>query len=258
MIGAITGDIVGSIYEGRNIKTKEFSFFGGGCRFTDDTVCTVAVADCLIHDSDFADYLRQYVRRHPYRGYGGMFQEWASTDIGPYNSWGNGSAMRVSPVAHVARNEATLLEMAELSSAVTHNHPDAVAGAQAVALTMWMAMAGTDAHVIRREVADRFNYDLSRSVDEIRPDYSFDVSCAGTVPEAITCALEATDYEDAVRNAISIGGDSDTIACITGGIAEVMFGVPGEIADQTRSYLTDDLIDALDRFDQFKASGAVR
>ena len=188
MIGAITGDIVGSIYEGRNIKTKEFSFFGGGCRFTDDTVCTVAVADCLIHDSDFADYLRQYVRRHPYRGYGGMFQEWASTDIGPYNSWGNGSAMRVSPVAHVARNQATLLEMAERSSAVTHNHPDAVAGAQAVALTMWMAMAGTDAHVIRREVADRFNYDLSRSVDEIRPDYSFDVSCAGTVPEAITCA----------------------------------------------------------------------
>lgn len=258
MIGAITGDIVGSIYEGRNIKTKEFSFFGGGCRFTDDTVCTVAVADCLINDSDFADYLRQYVRRHPYRGYGGMFQEWASTDIGPYNSWGNGSAMRVSPVAHVARNEATLLEMAELSSAVTHNHPDAVAGAQAVALTMWMVVAGTDADIIRREVADRFNYDLSRSVDEIRPDYSFDVSCAGTVPEAITCALEATDFEDAVRNAISIGGDSDTIACITGGIAEVMFGVPGEIADQTRSYLTDDLIDALDRFDQFKASGAVR
>ncbi len=187
-----------------------------------------------------------------------MFQEWASTDMGPYNSWGNGSAMRVSPVAHVVRDEAALLEMAERSSAVSHNHPDAVAGAQAVALTMWMVVAGTDADIIRREVADRFNYDLSRSVDEIRPDYSFDVSCAGTVPEAITCALEATDYKDAVRNAISIGGDSDTIACITGGIAEVMFGVPHEIADQTRSYLTDDLIDALDRFDQFKVSRSVR
>ncbi len=258
MIGAITGDIVGSIYEGRNIKTKEFPFFGDGCRFTDDTVCTVAVADCLNNEGDFADYLRRYVRRHPHRGYGGMFRQWASSETGPYNSWGNGSAMRVSPVAHVARSEAELLEMAKRSSAVTHNHPDAIAGAQAVALSMWMAIAGTDADVIRREVADRFNYDLNQSVDEIRPDYSFDVSCAGTVPEAITCALEATDYEDAVRNAISIGGDSDTIACITGGIAEVMFGMPNEIADRATNYLTDDLIDALDRFDLLKVSRAAQ
>ena len=162
--------------------------------------------------------------------------------------------MRVSPVAHVARDEAELLELAERSAAVTHNHPNAIAGAQGVALTMWMAMAGTGAAIIRREIADRFDYDLSRSVDEIRPDYSFDVSCAGTVPQAITCALEATDYEDAIRNAISIGGDSDTIACITGGIAEVMFGVPGEIAGQARTYLADDLIDALDRFDRFKVA----
>ncbi len=219
MIRAITGDIVGSIYEGRSIKSKEFTFFGEGCRFTDDTICTVAVADCLMNDGDFADYLRQYVRKHPYRGYGGMFRQWAYSDIGPYNSWGNGSAMRVSPVAHIARSEAYLLEMAKRSPAVTHNHPDAIAGAQAVALSMWMARAGTDAGVIWREVADRFKYDLNRSVDEIRPNYSFDVSCAGTVPEAITCALEASDYEDAVRNAISIGGDSDTIAYITGGIA---------------------------------------
>ncbi len=254
MIGAITGDIVGSIYEVRNIKTKEFPFFGDGCQFTDDTVCTIAVADCLINDGDFADFLRQYVRRHPYRGYGGLFREWAGSNMGPYNSWGNGSAMRVSPVAHVARDEAELLELAERSAAVTHNHPNAIAGAQGVALTMWMAMAGTGAAIIRREIADRFDYDLSRSVDEIRPDYSFDVSCAGTVPQAITCALEAMDYEDAIRNAISIGGDSDTIACITGGIAEVMFGVPGEIADQARSYLADDLIDALDRFDRFKVA----
>ncbi len=254
MIGAITGDIAGSIYEGRNIKTKEFPFFGDGCQFTDDTVCTIAVADCLINDGDFADFLRQYVRRHPYRGYGGLFREWAGSNMGPYNSWGNGSAMRVSPVAHVARDEAELLELAERSAAVTHNHPNAIAGAQGVALTMWMAMAGTGAAIIRREIADRFDYDLSRSVDEIRPDYSFDVSCAGTVPQAITCALEATDYEDAIRNAISIGGDSDTIACITGGIAEVMFGVPGEIADQARTYLADDLIDALDRFDRFKVA----
>ena len=248
MLGAITGDIVGSIYEHRNIKTKEFPFFGRRCAFTDDTVCTVAVADCLMADGDFADYLRRYVQRHPDRGYGGMFRRWALSDSGPYDSWGNGSAMRVSPVAHVARDERELLDLAERSSSVTHNHPSAVAGARAVALTMWMARTGADATTIRREVAERFEYDLSQTVDEIRPHYGFDVSCAGTVPQAITCALEGTDYEDAVRNAISIGGDSDTIGCITGGIAEVMFGVPKEIGDRSRGYLSDDLVDVLDRF----------
>ncbi len=250
MIGAITGDIVGSIYEHRNIKTKEFLFFGPSCTFTDDTVCTVAVADCLMADGDFTDYLRRYVQKHPNRGYGGMFHRWALSEGGPYNSWGNGSAMRVSPVAHAARDERELLDLAERSSSVTHNHPNAVAGAQAVALTMWMARTGADAMTIRREVANRFEYDLSQTVDEIRPHYRFDVSCAGTVPQAITCALEGTDYEDAVRNAISIGGDSDTIGCITGGIAEVLFGVPKEIGDRSRGYLSDDLVDVLDRFDE--------
>ena len=160
--------------------------------------------------------------------------------------------MRVSPVAHIARDESELLVLAERASAVTHNHPCAIVGAQAVALAIWMAMKGETPDEIRDEVAERFQYDLSRSVDDIRPYYSFDVSCAGTVPEAITCAVEARDYEDAIRNAISIGGDSDTIACITGGIAEVMFGVPDEIAARAQSYLTDDLIDALDRFDRAK------
>ena len=250
MIGAITGDIVGSIYERRNIKTKEFPFFGDGCQFTDDTVCTIAVADCLIHDGDYAEYLRWYVNQHPYRGYGGMFQEWAFSDMGPYNSWGNGSAMRISSVAHIARDERELLTWAEQASEVTHNHPDAIAGAQAVALVMWMSMNDETPGVIREEIAGRFHYDLSRTVDDIRPDYSFDVSCAGTVPEAITCALEAADYEDAIRNAISIGGDSDTIACIVGGIAEVMYGVPPKIAEHARSYLTEDLMAALNQFDR--------
>lgn len=248
MLGAITGDIVGSIYEHRPIKTKKFPFFGDGCTFTDDSVCTIAVADCLMHTGDFAEYLRRYVRRYPSRGYGGMFLEWALTEKGPYDSWGNGSAMRVSPVAYVARDEQELLDLAERSSSVTHNHPDAVAGAQAAVLTMWMAKAGADAYTIRREIADRFEYDLSQSVDEIRPWYSFDVSSAGTVPQAITCALEGTDYEDAVRNAISIGGDADTLACITGGIAEVMFGLPDEIAKTARTNLSDDLTEVVDRF----------
>jgi ADP-ribosylglycohydrolase len=254
MIGAITGDIVGSIYEGADFKSKVFPFFGRGCRFTDDTVCTVAVADCLMSDGDFAGYFRKYVRRHPNREYGGMFRQWAFSDMGPYNSWGNGSAMRVSPVAHVARDEAELMVLAERSSAVTHNHPSAIAGAQAVALTMWMAVAGTEPDTIRCEIADRFGYALSRTVDEIRPDYGFDVSCAGTVPQAITCALEATTFEDAIRNAISIGGDADTLACITGGIAEAMFGLPSEISDTAPGYLTEDLIEIVDRLSEFVLS----
>lgn len=254
MIGAITGDIVGSIYEGAAFKSRDFLLFGKGCRFTDDTVCTVAVADCLMHDGDFASYLRAYVRRHPHRGYGGMFRQWAFSDTGPYNSWGNGSAMRVSPVAHVARDEAELMELAESSSAVTHNHPSAIAGAQAVALTMWMARAGTEPNSIRHEIGRRFGYDLTRTVDEIRPDYEFDVSSVGTVPQAITCALEATSFEGAIRNAISIGGDADTLACIAGGIAEAMFGVPSGISNAARGYLTEDFIDVVDRFSEL-ASG---
>jgi ADP-ribosylglycohydrolase len=178
-----------------------------------------------------------------------MFREWAGSNMGPYNSWGNGSAMRVSPVAHVARDEPeALADPAKQASVVTHGHPDAVAGAQAVALTMWMARSGVDVAVIREEIANRFDYDLSLSVDDIRPSYRFDISCAGTVPQAITCALEATDYDDAIRNAVSIGGDTDTIACITGGIAEVLFGLPDEIAEASRAYLTDDLIEVVDRF----------
>ncbi len=248
MLGAIAGDIVGSIYEHRNIKTKDFPLFGARCGFTDDTVCTIAIADCLMAGGDFADYLRRYARAYPNRGYGGMFQQWAMGGGGPYNSWGNGSAMRVSPVAHAARDERDLLDLAARSSAVTHDHPDAVAGAQAVALAMWLARAGADAASIRREIAARFGYDLSPSVDEIRPHDRFDVSAAGTVPQAITCALEATGYEDALRNAISIGGDSDTLACIAGGIAELLFGLPDDIAATARRHLTDDLRAVVDQF----------
>ncbi len=248
MLGAITGDIVGSIYEGQNHKSKDFPFFGQGCRFTDDTVCTIAVADWVTNGGDLSDILSRYVLRHPNRGYGGMFWDWANQwERKPYNSWGNGSAMRVSPVAHVARDEQELLDLAKQTSVVTHNHPDAVAGAQATALTMWMAKSGMDVAAIREEIASRFDYDLTPSVDDIRPSYRFDISCAGTVPQAITCALEGTDYEDAVRNAISIGGDADTIACITGGSAEVMFGLPDEIAEASRGYLTDDLVEVVDR-----------
>ncbi len=249
MLGAIAGDIIGSIYEHSNIKTKDFALFGEGCRFTDDTVCTVAVADCLLSDGDFGEYLSRYFLRHSHRGYGAMFARWAqSWNREPYGSWGNGSAMRVSSVAYFAKTEHEILELAERSASVSHNHPDAVAGAQAVALAIWWARGGMPAGDIREDLAARFSYNLSQSVDEIRDWYSFDVSCAGSVPQALTCALEAADYEDAIRNAISIGGDSDTIACIAGGIAEAMFGLPEDVAKAVPAYLTPDLREVVDRF----------
>ena len=259
MLGAIAGDIIGSIYEHANIKTKDFPLFGDGCRFTDDTVCTVAVAACLMNGGDFADYLGRYTLRHPNRGYGGMFMRWAKQwEREPYESWGNGSAMRVSSVAHFARDENEVLELAKVSSAVTHSHPDGVAGAQATALTMWMAKEGADSPTMRHEITERFGYDLSESVDDIREWYTFDVSCAGSVPQAIICALEAMDYEDAIRNAVSIGGDTDTIACIAGGIAEIMFGLPDEIAATARTFLTEDLSAVVDGFGEHVKSSNER
>ena len=249
MLGAIAGDIVGSIYEHANIKTKDFPLFGPGCRFTDDTVLSVAVADCLLNAGDFARTLRAYTRAHPRRGFGGMFFQWAhGDDLPAYGSWGNGSAMRVGPVGFAARNEDEALALAARSSAVSHDHPDAVAGAQAVALAIFLARQGLEAKAIRAEIAARFGYDLTESVAEIRARYAFDVSCAGTVPPALTCALEAEDFEDALRNAVSIGGDTDTVACIAGGLAEALFGLPDEIAQQARGYLTDDLKAVVARF----------
>jgi ADP-ribosylglycohydrolase len=252
MIGAIAGDIIGSIYEWDNIKTKDFELFGDRCDFTDDTVHTVAVADWLVNGGDLADKLANYTLRYKSRGYGGMLLDWAKQwERTPYNSWGNGSAMRVSPVAHFAQSEHEVLDLAEKSAEITHNHPEGIKGAQATALAMWMAREGADAPTIRRAITERFGYDLSQTVDEIREWYKFDVSCAGTVPQAITCALEAIDFEDAIRNAVSIGGDTDTVTCITGGIAEVMFGLPDDIRDKALSYLPDDMKKVVGCFVEF-------
>ncbi len=247
MIGAIAGDVIGSIYEHRNLKSKDFPLFSPDCRFTDDTVLTVAVADCILNDGDFGEAIQSWARRYPSRGYGGTFRRRMWDDARrPYGSFGNGSAMRVSPVAHLARDDAHALELAAASAACTHDHPQGIAGAQAVTLAMRLAMAGHAPAVIRAEVSRSFGYDLSASVDQIRPAYRFDVTCQGSVPQAITCALEATSFEDAIRNAISIGGDSDTIAAIAGGIAEVMFGVPREIVERTRAHLRPDILAVVD------------
>jgi ADP-ribosylglycohydrolase len=257
MLGAIAGDIIGSIYEAVPIETKRFPLFGAGVAFTDDTVCTVAIADALMSGGDPAHYLRTYVRRYPGRGYGGLFVRWAhESDMPAYGSWGNGAAMRVSAIAHLAADEAEALTTAARTAELSHDHPDAIAGAQATVLATWLARRGVARDAIRTEIATRFGYDLGQSVDQIRTWYAFDVSCKGTVPPAIVCALEASDYEDAVRNAVSLGGDTDTLACITGGIAEALHGLPAEVAEEARGHLDNGLLRVVERFYRTLGSGA--
>ncbi len=250
MIGAIAGDIIGSIYEQRQIKTKDFPLFDARCRFTDDTVLTVAVADAILSGAPYLDSVRRIGRRYPYAGYGGSFFRWLhSNDSRPYNSWGNGSAMRVSPVGFAFQTEDEVLRQARMTAEITHNHPEGIKGAEATALAVFLARTGHDKGAIRSRIKTLFGYDLDRTVDDIRPSYSFDVSCQGTVPEAIVSFLDSESYEDAVRNAISLGGDSDTLACITGGMAEAFYGsVPREISAKVEEILTPDLWEVTKRF----------
>lgn len=253
MLGAMIGDIVGSIYEWHNIKTTEFEFFQERCFFTDDTVLTAATAKALMTDGDFTRAYQDFARRYPRRGYGGNFSGWIHrADPQPYNSWGNGSAMRVSPVGFAYDSAEEVLQAAKNSAIVTHNHPEGIKGAQSTALAVFLARQDKSQEEIREAIKNRFGYDLNRRLDEIRPTYSFDVSCQGSVPEAIIAFLESQSYEDAIRKAISLGGDSDTIACITGGIAEAFYGgVPDELAEQGRSFLPDEFKQILDDFNSW-------
>ncbi|HET6521279.1 MAG TPA: ADP-ribosylglycohydrolase family protein [Geminicoccaceae bacterium] len=249
MLGAIVGDVVGSVYEHRPIKTKEFPLLTRSSRFTDDSVCTVAVADWLLAGGDPAAVLRRWCRRHPRAGYGGMFRQWIMSDDMPaYGSWGNGAPMRASPCGWLAASLDEVLAAAERATNVSHDHPEAVRGARAVAAAVWWAREGRTPGEVRRAVAGRFGYDLDATVDEIRPGYGFDVSSAGTVPPALIAAFEAEDYEDAVRNAISLGGDADTLACIAGAVAEPLFGVPPTLATAVEARLGDDMRGVLARF----------
>lgn len=242
MLGAIAGDIIGSIYEYSSMKSKDFPFFRDGCEFTDDTILTVAVADALMSGEDFAVVLKRWGRWYPDADYGGRFKRWLSEKNSPsLDSYGNGSAMRVSPVGWVARSAKDARKLAKRSAMPTHGHPDAVAGAQAVATAMWMARKGHDVETIRRAMEKQFGYDLSRTVAEVQKGYGYDVRCIGTVPPALISVFEAKDYEDAVRNAVSLDGDADTLACIAGGLAEVLFGLPGEIEREALSRLDDRL-----------------
>lgn len=243
MIGAIAGDIIGSVYEPCPIKTKHFDLFDSRCRFTDDSVLTVAVADSILKGRPYAESLREIGRCYPNAGYGGSFIQWLySDDPRPYNSWGNGSAMRVSPVGFAFSTEDEIILQAKKTAEISHNHPEGIKGAQATALAVFLARTTGDKEKIRKQISQRFGYDLDRGVDDIRPTYTFDISCRGTVPEAIISFLDSHSYEDAIRNAISLGGDSDTLACITGGIAEAFYGaVPSYIMDKVKEILTRDL-----------------
>jgi ADP-ribosylglycohydrolase len=249
MIGAIAGDIIGSVYEWKNIKTKSFPLFDPDCFFTDDTVLTVALADSILTGTNYASLMKAYYRRYPGAGYGGLFHSWAQgNDNKPYNSWGNGAAMRISSVGFAFNTLDEVLRRAAGYTAVTHNHTEGIKGAQATAAAIFLARTGSSKADIKQYIVANFHYDLSRSVDQIRPVYQFNESCQETVPEAITCFLESTDFEDAIRNAISLGGDSDTLACITGGIAQAHYGVPAHIAKQAMSILDENLRGVTVRF----------
>jgi len=252
MIGAIIGDIVGSVFEFNNCRSKEFPLFQTNSDFTDDSVLSFATAKVLLDGGDYAQTYQSFSRAYPYRGYGGRFRQWISQDEPkPYNSFGNGSAMRIAPVGFAFADAESALAEAKSSAEVTHNHPEGIKGAQAVALAIWMARQGKEKAEIRQTVMSQFGYDLSRSCNLIREVNQFDETCQGSVPEAITCFLESTDFEDCVRLAISIGGDSDTIACIAGGIAQAYYReIPEWIAMGARARLNPDLLNILDRFEE--------
>jgi ADP-ribosylglycohydrolase len=250
MLGAIIGDIIGSSYEFEGEKSTTFPLFTPASRFTDDTVLTVAVADSILHDRDYAKTFKEYGRRYPGAGYGGMFLNWLrSADSKPYNSYGNGSAMRVSPTAFAFDTLEDVLREAERSALPTHNHPEGVKGAQAIASAIFLGRTGKAKKDIREYIERCFGYDLGRTLDEIRPHYRFDETCQGSVPEAIIAFLESSDYEDAVRKAVSLGGDADTLACMAGGIAEAYYKkLPGPIILRAKGILDEELRAIVDEF----------
>jgi ADP-ribosylglycohydrolase len=251
MFGAIAGDIIGSVYEGHRIKTTEFPLFQRYSRFTDDTVLTVATGYAILHKVDYALAYRQFGRRYPDAGYGGAFFSWIFKDNAqPYNSWGNGAAMRVSPVGFAFDTIEEVLDEARHTAEVSHNHPEGIKGAQAVALAVFLARKQVSKITIKKEIVQRFQYDLNRTVESIRPYYRFDVSCQGSVPEAIISFLDSDNFETAVRNAISLGGDSDTLACIAGGIAHAFYKkIPDNIVRDVRERLPETFLEIIDSFE---------
>ena len=253
ILGAIAGDVIGSVYEFNNTRTTDFPLFKRETTFTDDTVMTIAIADAILHNKDFAQTILDYGKRYPNRGYGTSFFKWLAHDTPapPYNSWGNGSAMRVSAVGFAYNDLDKVLKKAEKTAVVTHNHPEGIKGAQATAAAIFLARTGKNKAEIKAYIEQKFGYDLDFTLDEIRPTFPFDESCQGTVPQSIVAFLESTDYDSAIRLAISLGGDSDTIACITGGIAIAFYKEMSQvIVDKIRrEYLPTTFVTIIDEFD---------
>ena len=255
MLGAIVGDIVDSVYEFNNTKDYNFHMVTPRSRFTDDTVMTLAVAEWLTEDKTHSEsYLikcmQELGRKYPNVGYGGTFRRWLyRKNPKTYNSWGNGSAMRVSPVGYFAHNLGETMELAKTSAEVTHHHPEGIKGAQAIASAIYLARQGKAKKDIQQYVSDTFDYDLNRTIDLIRPAYTFDVSCMGSVPEAIIAFLDGNDFEDTIRKAVSIGGDSDTFGAMAGSIAQAMYGMPKPLAGYCYECLTPELRSILDEFE---------
>jgi ADP-ribosylglycohydrolase family protein len=250
MLGSIIGDIVGSRYEFANIHTTDFELFTPYNDFTDDTICTIAIADALLHGKSFKDSLLYWCRRYPspMGSYGGRFGQWIrSENPQPYNSFGNGSAMRVAPCGWLGSME-QVLSFARESAECTHNHPEGVKGAECVAYAIALALEGKSKEQIKEKVCWLYGYDLSMTCQELRQTYRFNETCQGTVPQAIICFLESHDFESALRLAVSIGGDSDTLAAITGGIAEAYYGIPKEIEQKALTYLPEEFKDLIREF----------
>ena len=264
MLGAIFGDIVGSVYERFNTKREDFPLLSEWSRPTDDSIMTLAVAKALMNSRGENDEeikrelvrcMQHLGRKYPRAGYGGHFRKWLQyKDPKPYYSYGNGSGMRVSSVGWFCQTLEETLHVAELTAEVSHNHPEGIKGAQAIAASVFLARTGASKEDIRIYIANAFGYDLSRTLDEIRPKYHFDVSCQGSVPEAIIAFYESSNYEDAVRKAVSLGGDSDTIACMAGAIAEAYYGMPEDLKAKAMRILDPYCREIVEEFERFSST----
>ena len=262
MYGAILGDIIGSPFEfDRGDKTKNFDLFSKGCDFTDDSVMTIAVGEALLAvgpeatvkeiEEAVVTNMQDWGKRYPYAGYGGRFRYWLrERNPKPYGSYGNGSAMRVSAAGWLYDSMERTREVARATANVTHNHPEGIKGAEATAGAIYMARSGSSKEEIKEYIEREFHYNLDRTLDEIRPGYHMDETCQRTVPEAIIAFLESKDFEDAIRNAVSLGGDTDTLGAITGSIAEAFYGIPAVLLAECRNRIAEGLMtDVLDEFD---------
>ena len=262
MLGAVVGDIVGSKYEDHPIKTKKFPLFGEGCTFTDDTVMTVAVAEALMNTmgmgpkevrAEVIKKLRYWGRKYPKAGYGKRFIFWLAEPFPkPYHSWGNGSAMRVSPAGWLYAAIRQTADHARYSAEVTHDHPEGIKGAEAVASAVFMLRQGKSKNEVKSYIRGVYGYDFRFTLDEIRPGYGFDVSCQGSVPQAFVSFFESHDFESCLRNAVSLGGDSDTLAAMAGSLGEACYGIPDEIRKKTLSYLDDEMVAVYNKFSEMR------